>query len=651
MCGIAGILQEPGRPVDPADLRSLAAALAHRGPDDEAFHVDGNLGLAHRRLSILDLTPAGRQPMSNEDGSVWVAYNGQLFDFEPTRAWLEGRGHVFRSRTDTEILVHLYEEKGCDLLEGVDGMFAFALWDARRRRLLLARDRMGIKPLVYAETGGRLAFASEVRALLALPWLPRDLDELGIVRYLYQASVPGEACVLRGIRKLPPGHRLVAEDGRIRIERYWSLDAGAAREDRTLEAAAAELEARLGSAVRSHLVADVPVGAFLSGGLDSTAVAAAAAPAVGPGLQTFSVRFADEAADEGPHAAEVAALLGTVHHELVLGPELGASLPEVVEAGDEPFAIASALALHRLARFARERVKVVLTGDGADELLAGYPWRHEPALGRGSRPASFLRTLAMTGARSVRGTRAGGPGLAAQLRARLPRLLRRPDERYAESVNLFTPEEMEALVDPSAAELAREAWRTNPVRVGYAGADGTDEVNRRLRVDFATTLVDEMLTKVDRMTMASGLEARVPFLDRGLVEWAFRLPGRLKVRGSGKRILRRALAPRFPRIAARSKHGFDVPLGPWLRGPLRGLLVDTLSPEAVRRRGLLRERAVTRMVEAHLRGRGDHSRKLFSLIVLEMWLRRWSPRASPGRLEGAGAGFPTRDAVFLPRRG
>jgi asparagine synthase (glutamine-hydrolysing) len=650
MCGIAGILQEPGRPVDPADLRSLAAALAHRGPDDEAFHVDGNLGLAHRRLSILDLTPAGRQPMSNEDGSVWVAYNGQLFGFEPTRAWLEGRGHVFRSRTDTEVLVHLYEEKGCDLLDDVDGMFAFALWDARRRRLLLARDRMGIKPLVYAEAGGRLAFASEVRALLALPWLPRDLDELGIVRYLYQASVPGEASVLRGIRKLPPGHRLIAEGGRIRIERYWSLGAGVAHEDLSLEAAAAELEARLGSAVRSHLVADVPVGAFLSGGLDSTAVVAAAAPAVGPALQTFSVRFAEEAADEGPHAAEVAALLGTVHHELVLGPELGATLPEVVEAADEPFAIASALALHRLARFARERVKVVLTGDGADELLAGYPWRHEPAVGRGSRPASFLRTLAMTGVRSVRGTRSGGPGLAAQLRSRLARLLRRPDERYAESVDLFTPEEMEALVDPSAAELAREAWRTNPVRVGYANADGTDEVNRRLRADFATTLVDEMLTKVDRMTMAAGLEARVPFLDRGLVEWAFRLPGRLKVRGSGKRILRRALAPRFPRIAARSKHGFDVPLGPWLRGPLRGLLVDTLSPEAVRRRGLLRERAVTRMVEAHLRGRGDHSRKLFSLIVLEMWLRRWSPRASPARLEAAAA-FATRDAVFLPRRG
>lgn len=636
--------------MDPADLRALAGALAHRGPDDEGFHTDGNLGLAHRRLSILDLTAAGHQPMCNEDGSVWVVYNGQLFDFAPVRDRLEAKGHVFRSRTDTEVLVHLYEERGCDLVDEVDGMFAFALWDARRRRLLLARDRVGIKPLVYAEAPGGLVFASELRALLALPWLPRDVDDLGVVRYLYQSTVPGEASVIRGIRKLPPAHRLIAEGGRTRIERYWSLEEGPAADGGSLEAAADELEARLESAVRTHLVADVPVGAFLSGGLDSLAVTRAAVRVAGPGLQTFSARFADERADEGPHAAEVAAVLGTVHHEVLIGPELGSTLPEVIEAGDEPFAVASALALHRLARFARERVKVVLSGDGADELLAGYPWRHEPEIGRGSRPAALLRALGMTAARSLRGSRAGGPGLPAQLASRVSRLLRRPAERYAEVVGLFTPEEMQALVEPAAAALAREAWRTNPVRARYADGGGSDEVNRRLRADFATTLVDEMLTKVDRMTMTAGLEARVPFLDRRLVEWAFRLPGRHKVRGLGKRVLRRALAASFPRAAARPKHGFDVPLGPWLRGPLRGLLLDTLSPEAVRRRGLLRERAVTRIVEAHLRGRGDHSRKLFALMVLEMWMRRWTAPPSPLSLE-AWPASAAGHAVALPRRG
>jgi asparagine synthase (glutamine-hydrolysing) len=591
--------------------------------------------------------------MTNEDGTVWVVYNGQLFDFEPTRRWLEGRGHVFRSRTDTEVLVHLYEERGPDLLQDVDGMFAFALWDARRRRLLLARDRLGIKPLVYAHAGGSLVFASELRALLALPWMPRDVDELGLVRFLYQSTVPGDASVVRGVRKLPPGHRLVAEAGDVRIERYWSLESDqASAEGLTLEDAARELEARLGSAVRSHLVADVPVGAFLSGGLDSAAVARAAVRAGGPPLLTFSVRFAEEAADEGPAAAEAAAALGTVHHELVLGPESASSLPQVVEAGDEPFAVSSALALHRLARFARERVKVVLTGDGADETLAGYPWRHEPEIGRGSRPASWLRALAMTGARSLRGARAGGPGVPAQLRSRLRRLLREPDQRYAEVVDLFTPEEMIDLLDPAAAPLAREAWESNPVRLRYAGQRAGDEVNRRLRTDLGTTLVDEMLTKVDRMTMAAGLEARVPFLDRRFVEWAFRLPGRLKVRGQGKRVLRRAMAETFPRAATRPKHGFDVPLGPWLRGPLRPLLLDALSPEAVRRRGLFRERAVARMVEAHMRGRGDHSRKLFTLMVLEMWLRRWTAPAAKAPTKPAWAAPHSQDPVPLaPLRG
>ena len=647
MCGIAGVLKRPGERADPADLRRLADALAHRGPDDEGFHVDGPLGLAHRRLSILDLSAAGHQPMANEDGTVWVIYNGQLFDFEPARRWLEGRGHLFRSRTDTEVLVHLYEEKGLDLLEDVDGMFAFALWDARRRRLVLARDRIGIKPVFYAQAAGALAFASELRALLALPWMPRDVDELGLVRYLYQSSVPGDASVVRGVRKLPPGHRLVAEDGYVRVERYWSLGEAGAESGGTLEAAAAELEARLGAAVRSHLVADVPVGTFLSGGLDSAAVTRAASRAAGAPLHTFSVRFAEEPADEGSAAGEVAAALGTVHHELRLGPESASTLPQVVEAGDEPFAVSSALALHRLARFARERVKVVLTGDGADEMFGGYPWRHEPEIGRGSRPASWLRALAMTGARSLRGARSGGPGLATQVRFRLRRLLKQPDQRYAEVVDLFTPEEMEDLLDPGAASLAREAWDTNPVRLRYAAERAGDEVNRRLRTDLQTTLVDEMLTKVDRMTMAAGLEARVPFLDRGLVEWAFRLPGRHKVRGQGKRVLRRALAATFPRAAARPKHGFDVPLGPWLRGPLRPLLLDALSPEVVRRRGLFREAAVARILDAHLRGRGDHSRKLYSLLVLEMWLRRWTAAAAPVPTKPARPASHPQDPVPL----
>jgi asparagine synthase (glutamine-hydrolysing) len=638
MCGIAGILHASGPRVDARDLRAMAGALAHRGPDDEGLHVDGPLGLAHRRLSILDLSSAGHQPMANEDGTVWVAYNGQLYDFEPLRERLEARGHRFRSHTDTEVIVHLYEEKGEEFLEGLDGMFAFALWDARRRKLLLARDRLGIKPLYYAQVGGSLAFASELRALLTLGWLPRDVDASALVQYLYQSSVPGDTCALEGVRKLQPAELLVAEQGAVRRRRYWRLPTAAAEEPAPFETAAADFRRHLDTAVRSHLVADVPVGTFLSGGLDSSAVTLLARGAVAGPLHTFSVRFEGRAFDEGPVAAEVARVLGTTHHELRLGDETADALPHLVEHSDEPFAVSSALALHPLARFAREHVKVVLTGDGADEVLAGYPWRHEPERGAGAGPRSFLRGVGLSVARSARGARAGGTGLASQLGARLGRMLRHPDERYAEIVSVFTPEEAADLLAPEHSERARSAWAAGPILRAYREEDPRDEVNRRLRVDLRTTLVDEMLAKVDRMTMAAGLEARVPFLDRALVEWAFRQPGRHKIgRGRGKLVLRRALAGSLPRVAARAKHGFDVPLGAWLRTRLKPLLLDTLSPEAVRRRGLFRPEAVRRLLDAHLQERGDHARKLYALLSLELWLSGLAPSAA--RAEPAVAGL------------
>jgi asparagine synthase (glutamine-hydrolysing) len=619
MCGIAGILRGDGAPVAAAALQAMADALAHRGPDDEGFHRDGPLGLAHRRLSILDLTSAGHQPMSNEDGTVWLVYNGQLYGFESVREWLLGRGHRFRSRTDTEILVHLYEEKGDALVEDIDGMFAFALWDAKRRRLLLGRDRVGIKPLYYVRTGKLLAFASEARALLAVPEVSARVDPRALVHYLYQSSVPGGVSTLEGLRQVSPGHVVAVEDGTYRESRYWTVPREAAAEPTFAETVDA-LGARLGDAVRSHLVADVPVGTFLSGGLDSAAVTLQARRIIDGPLHTFSVRFDGTRHDEGSAALESARALGTIHHELHLGADALAALPAMVEAMDEPFAVSSALALHHLSRFARDHVKVVLTGDGADEILAGYPWRHEPDWGQGASARARLRGLAMATVRSRRGATAIGPGLAAQITARLGRL-RHPDERYAEIVCAFTPEEMETLLAPDAAGWARSAWDESPVRRAYREEDGHDEVNRRLRTDLRTTLVDEMLVKVDRTTMSAGLEARVPFLDRRFLDWAMSLPGRYKVRhGVGKVVLRRALTPVLPAAAVRPKHGFNVPLGDWLRGRGRELVGDTLSAEVLRRRGLLRPATVARLVDAHLTGRGDHSRKLFTLVVLELWL-------------------------------
>ncbi len=638
MCGIAGVW-EPGKRVDERVLRHLASSLAHRGPDDSGTHVEPGLGLVHRRLAILDLSSAGRQPMWNEDGTVAVVYNGQLYGFAETRRWLESRGHRFRSHTDTEVIVHLYEEKGDDLLAGLDGMFAFALWDARRRRLLLARDRVGIKPLFYATAGSKLAFASELAALEAVPWVSRDVDPLAVVHYLYQSSVPGETCIRPGVVKLPPGHLLIATAEGARLQRYWHLQEQEPAETTFGEAASALAE-RLGAAVSSHLVADVPVGTFLSGGLDSALVTSAAREATRAPIHSFSVRFPGRPTlDEGPAARETAALLGTEHHEVDLGPEAVAAVPAMVESGDEPFAVSSAVAVGHLARFAREHVKVVLTGDGADEVLGGYPWRHR---------RSLVRAVAMAAVRSRRSAHASDVPVSRLMAARMARLLRRPDEHYAETVAAFVPEEMDALLAEDVRELGRRAWADSAVRRRYREADSRDEVNRRLYADFRTTLVDEMLTKVDRMTMASGLEARVPFLDRALVEWSFRQPGRYKVRGgTGKLLLRRVARDRLPRAAARPKHGFDVPLAEWLRGPLREALCDTLSRAAVARRGLLRPEAVERLVRAHLSGEADHSRKVFTLFALERWLTaRARPAAGASTASDAGAEAPPTPAAL-----
>ena len=622
MCGIAGLLKPPGQTVRPEELAAMARALSHRGPDDEGFYSDGNLGFAHRRLAILDLSPAGRQPMSNEDGSVWVAYNGQLYGFRPLRERLQASGHRFRSHTDTEVLVHLYEEKGDALVEEIDGMFAFALWDSRRRRLLLARDRLGIKPLFYARRGEDVCFASELSALTVLPGVTLDLDLNAVAGFLYQSSVPGPATILSDVVQLEPGHVAVFDsDGRANVRRYWTVPEVGLEPVQPARAADQLLD-RLTAAARSHLVADVPVGAFLSGGLDSAAVALAVARAGGPPLRTFSVRFPEEPAlDEGAAAAASARSLGTDHHELVMEPPGPDALLDFVRRCDQPFAVSSSLPLLQLARIARNEVKVVLTGDGADEVLAGYPWRHAAENRPLTDPEAWLRGLALTMVRVLRGADAGPPAVGTQLPARIGRFLAGGQDRYAELVYAFTPEELIELVADALRAPVRHAWERSPIRRAYALGRG-DEVNRRLRTDLRTTLVDEMLTKVDRMTMAVGLEARVPFLDRELVEWAFRLPGALKARGgTGKRVLRAALARALPETASRRKHGLSAPQGAWLRGPLRELLLDALAPDAVRRRGLFRAVAVERLIAAHLRGRADHSRRVFTLLVLELWLR------------------------------
>jgi asparagine synthase (glutamine-hydrolysing) len=617
MCGIAGIFEfDRAARADRHLLERMTELIAHRGPDDSHHVLRGNIGLGHRRLSIIDLSSAGRQPMSNEDGTVWITYNGECYNYRELAARLRSRGHAFRSSSDTEVILHLYLEQGERFLEEIDGMFALAIWDERKQSLLVARDRIGIKPLYYFADRHRFLFASEMKALLADDRIPVDLDPVALADYFHLLSIPDPRSILKGIRKLSPGHYLVVNQRGIEQHRYWDLDI---RPDRnaSFEAVCGEFRERFATSVTSHMIADVPVGAFLSGGVDSSAIVAAASPVSELPIETFSITFPGLAEfDESAYAAAAAAHCGAQHHEFNLTPNLIDGLSQVAWYADEPFAISSAFALFFLAKLAREHVKVVLSGDGGDEVFAGYVWRHvdfpeipKAAVATASRAAAVIAAL--------------GP-FAALLPERLRRRLGHvsgSDERYLRSFTCFQKEDLAELLQPDAAGVIVEALRENIVQQYLDQAPGEEQLARKLYTDVKTTLVSEMLTKVDRMTMAHGLEARVPFLDHHLVEWAFTIPGRYKLANNeGKLLVKKAMEGRLPRdLLYRRKQGFNVPLKLWMRTELREFVRDSLTAIRFRARGLYRPKAVDELLDRHFSGRADCSNKIFALLMLELW--------------------------------
>jgi asparagine synthase (glutamine-hydrolysing) len=623
MCGIAGIFEfDRTARVDARVLRQMADLIAHRGPDDCGYWISGNVGLAHRRLSIIDLSPAGHQPMGSADGAIWITYNGECYNYAELAAGLRQRGYRFRSQSDTEVILRLYEERGDRFLDAIDGMFALAIWDARRQTLLLARDRVGIKPVYYFADDEHFLFASEMKALLADPRVPGEVDAAALGEYFHLLSIPDARCILKGVRKLAPGHYLKISEHGIEERRYWDLvvDPDPAIPLRT---ACREFESRFAAAVNSHLVADVPVGAFLSGGVDSSAIVSAASRSATAPVETFSITFPGLSEfDESPHAKLVAAHCGASHHEFHLVPGLIDGLSQVVWHADEPFAISSAFALYFLAKLARQHVKVVLSGDGGDEVFAGYVWRHAdfaplagmvPTLGNGliARLHHIIASIART--------------INADRRRELPR-----DERYLRSFACFKREDLVALLQPEAAAPILDGLDNNIVQRCVDTAPAGDQLDRKLYTDIKTTLVSEMLTKVDRMTMAHGLEARVPFLDHHLVSWAFTVPSRHKLRGGeGKYLVKKALEPHLPRsILYRPKQGFNVPMKLWMRSELRDFVRDNLTSAQLMERGLYRRAAVTALVDGHMSGQVDASNKLFALLMLELWYQRYFDRRS-----------------------
>ncbi len=619
MCGICGLVSAAGTP-DAEALKRMNGRLAHRGPDDEGLFAAGQAALAARRLSIIDLAH-GHQPIENEDGSAVAVQNGEIYNHRELRRELAGRGHRFATGCDTEVLVHAYEEWGEAFLERLRGMFALALWDKRRRRLLLARDRFGIKPLYYRDRGGELSFASELKALLEQPGFSRAIEPRAVAAYLAFNSIPAPLTIFAEARKLPPGHLLAWEGGEAEVRRYARPGALPAAEARagSEDELAAELREVLDDSVRAHLVADVPVGVLLSGGVDSGGIAALASRHVSEPLRTFSIGFEEQGFDELARARLVAERYGTEHRELVVRPDAVELLPRLVEAFDEPFGDSSALPTYLVSELASGQVKTAMSGEGGDELFGGYYTYVADLLARRvGRLAALARPLAE--ALPSRSDRVGFDYKAKRFARAAAH--RDPLERHHGWKEIFSPRARAELAGAAAG-----AWDPLDLyRERYAETAGAEPLARLQDVDLGLYLVDDLLVKTDRLSMARSLELRVPFLDAAVCEFAFSLPRRLKVRGfAKKRLLRAALEPLLPaEIVHGRKQGFSIPIAAWLRGPLEPFAREVLAPSALARQGLLDPAAVTPLLDRHCAGREDLSRQIWGLMALTLWFDRYA---------------------------
>src|SRR5919109_2888776 len=609
MCGICGLVSLDGASApDPAALAAMNETLVHRGPDSEGSMIDGPCGLAMRRLSIIDLA-GGDQPIANEDGRIQVIQNGEIYNYRDLREELRGRGHTFATHSDTEVLVHLYEERGPAFVEELRGMFAIAIWDSRHNRLVLARDRFGIKPLYYRVAGGQLSFASELKALLRQPGFSREIDPAALEAFLAFNSIPAPLTIFTEVRKLPAGHTLVAEGGEVELHRYARPEPVPADQVRaeSEEALAEELRGRMRDSVRAHLVSEVPVGVLLSGGIDSATLTALAAAESEYPVSTFSIGFEEQSFDELELARLVGQRYGTDHHELVLRPDAVDLLPRLVEAFDEPFGDSSALPTYLVSQLASDTVKVVLSGEGGDELFGGYYTyvadRLAPRVGRA---APLLRPLVELLPSSSEKVSFDYKAKRFVRGAHLP-----PVERHHAWKEIFSPDAQRELLSSPRISDPLDVYRAR-----YAETEGAEELARLQDLDLGIYLVDDLLVKTDRASMAHSLEARVPFLDPVVAELALALGTKLKVRGLRKKVLlRRALAPLVPREIVRGrKHGFSAPVASWLRGPMEPFARDVLSRETIERQGQLRPEAVTRVLDDHLSGREDLSRQTWGLL-------------------------------------
>jgi asparagine synthase (glutamine-hydrolysing) len=623
MCGICGKLYfDEAQSVLSNDLRRMSRTLAHRGPDGEGMWTKDNVGLAHRRLSIIDLRPEAGQPMSNEDSTVWITFNGEIYNFQELRADLQARGHVFRTNSDTEAIVHAYEQYGRECLDRLRGMFAFAIWDTRNKTLFLARDRVGKKPLFYFADTRSFIFASEIKAILAEPSVTAQPDPTAIDHYLAMGYIPAPLSAFRGIRKLPAAHWLEIKNGRIEIGRYWRLRYSTKRKI-SVDEAAVELQARLAEAVRLRLVSDVPLGAFLSGGVDSSAIVAYMAQAMDAPVQTFSVGFEEQSFDERPFARMVAERYGTKHTELVVSAPVADILPRVVWQYDEPFADPSAVPSYAIAQLTRRYVTVVLNGDGGDESFAGY---NRYLIDRLFRRADVLpRSLRRGLALALKRLWSTGPrrNLLRKLTKLAELIALEPERRYARWFGQFTLEERHSLYTDEFKDASNGIDAEHMFVSLFAENDADNGLDADLSTDINLYLPDDLLVKMDRASMAHSLEARSPLLDHVFMEFVATLPPAMKLCGKRtKYILKKSLRGVIPdAVLDRPKMGFGAPISSWFRNELREMAADLLLSPRARQRGYFRASVLEDLWTEHTSRGLDHSEKLWDLLILELWHR------------------------------
>jgi asparagine synthase (glutamine-hydrolysing) len=620
MCGIHGIHRLDGQGVLPETLSAMGNITRHRGPDDEGMHIDGDCGIAMRRLSIIDLS-GGHQPLSNSDGSLWLVCNGEIYNYRELRDELRALGHVFRTGSDSEVLLHGYAAWGDDVVLRLNGMFDFALWDARRKRLLIGRDRLGVKPLYVLHDATRLAFATEAKALLALSGVKPELNHEVLAGYLQLGYVAAPGCIFKGIRKLPPASLLAVEGGQVREWRYWRLPQAidpVPNEAQWVERVRAQLE----RSVHMQMVSDVPIGAFLSGGVDSSAVVGFMARHSDQPIRTYAIGFDGGAAEalynELPYARQVAQRFGTQHREIVVKPDVVSLLPRLLWHMDEPMSDSAFITTYLVSEFARQDVKVILSGVGGDELFGGYRrYLGEHYAAQYRRLPGWVRQGAVYLARQLPADRHSA--LFNKLRLAkgfLASAESSADDRYASYLYLIGRE--------TVADLMLEPRLANdPLARAFGAAGQGDELNRMFAVDAETQLPDDLLLLTDKMSMAVSLECRVPLLDHELVEMAASIPAAIKVKGGRlKHLMKEALSELLPgEILDRQKRGFGTPMGAWLKSDLAPVLDRLLSPEVVRGRGLFRDGVVTRLVQDHRANRFDGTDILLALMNLEIWSR------------------------------